>query len=252
MPEEKNLPQDKIADEYTKYLVASRQDIVQILRALSKQNEMVTAYFNRANDFFLTSIVGADAVSGMLIVDCGSDADTNRRVLAADKIIFVSHLDRIKIQFNTKSLMLISHQGRPAFRTPLPESLLKLQRREYYRLATPMREPPQCTIPNLAGVSSEASVVDISVGGVAISGLPQDMTIEKGLLLDQCRIVLPAEGSVVSTLEVCSLQQSTLRSGEQVLRAGCRFVDVPAQHQAKIQRYIIRIDRERRALVRGR
>lgn len=251
MPEKNNLPHDNIADEYTKYLVSTRQEIVQILRAISKHNEMVTAYFNHGKEFFLTSIVGADAATGMLIVDCGSDADTNRRVLAADKIVFVTNLDRIKIQFNTKALVQINYQGQPAFRTPLPESLLKLQRREFYRLVTPMRESPKCIIPDLAGAKAEASVVDISVGGVGISGLPQDLAFEKGQLLSQCRIVLPVEGTVVSTLELRSLQQSTLRSGELVLRVGCHFVDMPAQHQAMIQRYIIRIDRERRALVRG-
>ena len=55
----------------------------------------------------------------------------------------------------------------------------------------------------------------------------------------------------MSSLEVRNQQQSALRSGEQVLRAGCYFVGIPAAHQAMIQRYIIRIDRERRALVRG-
>jgi len=251
MPEQKNIIQDNISEEYAKYLVSSRQEIAQILRALSRQNEMVTAYFNHGNEFFLTSIVEADATSGYLIVDCGAEEAANRRALAADKIVFVTNLDRIKIQFNTKALTQIKHQGRPAFRTALPTSLLKLQRREYYRLATPMRESPKCTIPDLAGAKHEVTVVDISVGGAGISGLPQEAPLEKGQLLAQCRIVLPEEGTVVSTLEVRSLQQSTLRSGESVLRAGCHFVDIPAAHQAMIQRYIIRIDRERRALVRG-
>ena len=74
---------------------------------------------------------------------------------------------------------------------------------------------------------------------------------EKGQQLALCRIALPEEGTVVSTLEVRNLHQSTLRSGELVLRAGCHFVGIPAAHQAMIQRYIIRIDRERRAWERG-
>ncbi|MBI5751639.1 MAG: flagellar brake protein [Hydrogenophilales bacterium] len=251
MPEQTNIIHDHISDEYAKYLVSSRQEIAQILRALSRQNEMVTAYFNRGNEFFLTSIVEVDSASGKLIVDCGSEEETNRRVLAAEKIVFVTNLDRIKIQFNTKALAQINHQGRPAFRTPLPASVLKLQRREYYRLVTPLRAPLHCIIPDLAGARHEVTVADISVGGAGISGLPQEAPLEKGQRLVQCRIVLPDEGTAVSTLEVRSLQQSTLRSGELVLRAGCLFVDIPAAHQAMIQRYIIRIDRERRALVRG-
>lgn len=251
MPEQKNLFSDHISDEYAKYMVSSRQEIAQILRALSRQNEMVTAYFNQGSAFFLSSIVAVDAASGNLIVDCGSEAETNRRALGADKLVFVTNLDRIKIQFSTAALTQINHQGRPAFRAPLPTSLFKLQRREYYRLVTPMRTPLHCIIPDLGGAREEVTVADISVGGVGISGLPQEAPLEKGQQLAQCRIVLPEEGTVVSTLEVRSLQQLTLRSGEVVLRAGCHFVDIPAAHQAMIQRYIIRIDRERRALLRG-
>jgi len=251
MPEQKNVFTDNITDEHAKYLVSSRQEIVQILRALSRQNEMVTAYFNQGNAFFLTSVIDADSTTGELIIDCGSEADTNRRALAADKIVFVTNLDRIKIQFSTTALTQISHQARPAFRVILPTSLLKLQRREYYRLIAPMRAAIHCIIPDLGGAKHEVSVVDISVGGVGLSGLPPEVALEKGQLLSECRILLPEEGTIVSSLEVRNQQQSTLRSGELVLRAGCFFVDIPAAHQAMIQRYIIRIDRERRALVRG-
>lgn len=251
MPEQKKPFHDNISDEYAKYLVSSRQEIAQILRALSRQNEMVTAYFKQGNEFFLTSIIAVDPTSGHLIVDCGSEAETNHRALTADKIVFVTNLDRIKIQFSTSALTQITHEARPAFRTPLPTSLLKLQRREYYRLVTPMRTPLHCIIPDLDGAKFEVTVADISVGGVGISGLPPERSLEKGQKLSHCRIALPEEGTVVATLEVRNLQQSTLRSGELVLRAGCYFIDIPAAHQAMIQRYIIRIDRERRALVRG-
>lgn len=251
MPEQINVFSDNISEEYTKYLVSSRQEIAQILRALSRQNEMVTAYFKQGSEFFLTSIVEVDSASGGLIVDCGQEAEANRRALAADKFVFVTNLDRIKIQFSTTALAQINHQGRPAFRAPLPTSLLKLQRREYYRLVTPLRTPLHCIIPNLGGARHEVMVADISVGGVGISGLRPEALLENGQQLAHCRIALPEEGIVAATLEVRNLYQSTLRSGGQVLHAGCHFVDIPAAHQAMIQRYIIRIDRERRAFMRG-
>ena len=251
MAEQKNVFTDKISDEHAKYLVSSRQEIVQILRALSRQNEMVTAYFNLGSEFLLTSIIAADSASDYLVVDCGSETQTNQRALKADKIVFVTNLDRIKIQFSTMALTQIDYEGRPAFRVALPKSLLKLQRREYYRLIAPMRAAIHCIIPDLGGAQYEIPVVDISVGGVGLSGLPTEAPLENGQLLEQCRILLPEEGTVLSSLEVRNQQQITLRSGEPVLRAGFYFVRIPPAHQAMIQRYIIRIDRERRALVRG-
>jgi c-di-GMP-binding flagellar brake protein YcgR len=251
MSEQQNLFQDALSEEYARYLVNSRQEIAQILRALMRQNEIVTAYFNQGQEFFLTSVVSADLDSGRLLLDCGSDADVNRRAMDSNKFIFVSNQNRIKIQFSTSKLEQVDFKGRPAFRTQFPATLLKLQRREYYRLVAPIRVPLRCIVPDVAGVRVEAEVADISVGGVGISGFPPSITLVEGLMLPNCRIALPEEGTVVTALEIRNLQQVSRRTGPAAIRAGCVFVGLPAPHAAMIQRYIIRIDRERRALVRG-
>lgn len=251
MSEQQNLFQDTLSAEYAKYLVHSRQEIVQILRGLSQKNELVTAYFNQGKEFFLTSFIEIDA-QGNLILDCGTDADTNRRALAADKIIFVTSQNRIKIQFSTSALRAAQHAGRNAFATNVPSALLKLQRREYYRLIAPIRVPLHCAIPDLKGSPFEATVVDISVGGVGLGGFTPEMGLEIGQLLPACRVALPEQGTVISTLEVRNLQASNSRLGVPQVRLGAVFVDIPPPHQAMIQRYIIHVDRERSALVRGR
>lgn len=251
MAEQQNLFQDALSEEYAKYLVHSRQEIAQILRALMRQNEIVTAYFNQGQEFLLTSVLDADPDSGRLLLDSGPDPEANRRALASNRFIFVSNQNRIKIQFSTSKLEHIDFHGRPAFRTQFPANLLKLQRREYYRLIAPIRAPLRCIVPDVAGERVETDVADISVGGVAISGFPASIALAEGLLLPNCRIALPEEGTVQTALEIRNLQQTTRRSGQSVVRAGCVFMGIPAPHQAMIQRYIIRIDRERRALVRG-
>ena len=251
MAEQHNLFQDALSEEYANYLVHSRQEIAQILRAIQRQNEVVTGYFNQGQSFFLSAVLDADPDTGYLILDCGSDAETNRRALASNKIVFVTNQNRIKIQFSTASLEQVEFEGRPAFRTRLPAALLKLQRREYYRLVAPIRTPLHCIIPNLNGERIEVEVADISVGGVALNGFPTTVTLTEGLILADCRIALPEEGTVVTTMDVRNMQEFSRRSGQVVLRVGCVYVGVPAPHQAMIQRYIIRVDRERRALVRG-
>lgn len=251
MPEQQNLFQDTLSEEYSKYLIHSRQEVAQILRTIQRQNEIVTAYFNQGREFFLSAVLDANPDSGRLVLDCGPDEEANRRALASSKFIFVTNQNRIKIQFSTSKLEQTEFNDRPAFRTKFPASLLKLQRREYYRLVAPIRAPLHCIMPDVAGVRVEAEVADISVGGVGISGFPSTITLAEGLLMPNCRIALPEEGTVVTALEIRNLQKSTRRSGQSIIRAGCVFVGIPAPHEAMIQRYIIRIDRERRALVRG-
>lgn len=252
MPPTNNNPgMDQEDPVYSQYMMHTRAEIGQVLRAISRQTEMVTAYFNHGQEFFLTAIADVDPNQGRLIVDCGADEAVNARALAAGKILFVTSQDRVKVQFSVSRLERIQHQGKPAFRAPFPAELLKLQRREYYRLAMPMGSPVVCVIPEAGNGRLEVTVADISVGGVGLSGFPMVMALEIGQQFANCRIALAEEGTIASALEVRNIQELTLRNGTQVKRAGCQFIDLPPVHQAMIQRYIIRVDRERRALVRG-
>lgn len=236
--------------EYAQYLLHSPQEIVQTLRGVMKSTELVTAYFDHGEQFFLTSVVAVQPADHTLFMDWGVNEASNQRALQAARLVFVTSQDRVKVQFSTGPLRQVDLNGRPAFRTQLPTALLKLQRREYYRLAAPMRAPLTCVIP--AGEARiEASVTDISIGGVGLSGFPAEHALEPGKQYAGCRIALPEEGTILTALEVCSVQDVTLRSGTVVKRAGCRFVGLPASQQAMVQRYITRIERERVALVKG-
>lgn len=236
--------------EYAQYLLHSQQEIAQVLRGVMKSTELVTAYFDHGEHFFLTSIAAVRPADKALFIDFGVDATTNQRALQASRLVFVTNQDRVKVQFSTGPLRQVDLDGRPAFRAELPTSLLKLQRREYYRLATPMRAPLACVIPAGEG-RIEAQVTDISIGGVGLGGFPPEHMLEPGNQYAGCRIALPEEGTILTALEICAVQDLALRSGTVVKRAGCRFIGLPASQQAMVQRYITRIERERVALVKG-
>jgi c-di-GMP-binding flagellar brake protein YcgR len=58
---------------------------------------------------------------------------------------------------------------------------------------------------------------------------------------------LPEIGEIVTDVQVRSIVDVTLRSGQPSRRWGCQFVNLPANMQVLLQRYIIRLERERRA-----
>lgn len=241
---------DADQSEYARYLLRSPQEIAQVLRGVAKSRELVTVYFDHGQRFFLTSILAVDPPNDALFLDWGADEEINRRVQSAQHLVCVTSHERVKVQFALGPLAAASFDGRPAWRARLPKVLLKLQRREYYRLVIPVRSPLTCLVP-WGDETEEADVMDISIGGVGLGKLPPAMGLEVGRQLPGCRITLPGEGSLLATLEVRSLQDVSLKSGGLIKRAGCRFLDLPASQQAMIQRYIIRIDRERLALAKG-
>lgn len=251
--EAQNLPADEAEelDDSTRYALSSKAEIAYVLRAVMRKRELVTAHFNHGRDFILTSILEVDPDEETIFFDHGANAALNRRILDASRIIFVTRQDRVKVQFVAEGIEDSEYGGRPAFVIDFPESVLKLQRRDYFRLDTPITNPIKCTIPRPNGTRVEVTVVDISVGGIGAIHFPPDLEPTPGLVLPDCRIVLPDVGVLMCTLEVRNVYPVTLKTGAQTMRCGCCFVDCPASTQAMIQRYITKLERERRAKLAG-
>ncbi len=237
------------APEVSNYMIHSRMEIVYILRAIQHKNELVTAYFNQGADFILTSIIDVDSDNGTVVFDYGANELLNKRIMASEKIILVTTQDKVKVQFVIGRMQEIVHLGRPAFRSALPDALLKLQRREYYRLATPLINPIKCSIPQPGNTKIEVPIADISLGGIAITHYQEYMQLEIGARFNACRILLPDIGTVATDMEIRNEQEITMKNGAKNHRAGCMFVDLHSSQQAMIQRYIIKLDRERRSIL---
>ncbi len=243
-----NTPQkslDGTLGDYSKYLIHSRTEIIFVLRAVMQKTELVTAYFNHGKDFFLTSILEVEP--DHLIIDFGANDALNRKILESDRIVFLTTQDRVRVQFTAPRVEKVVYNNRDAFRLPLPDAVLKLQRREYYRISTPITVPLKCEIPLPQGGKIDVSIVDISVGGIGIVGYPPELVTEVGTAYPGCKIDLPDVGSIVATIQIRNVLDVTLKSGQVSKRAGCQFMDLPANMQVLLQRYIIKLERERRA-----
>jgi flagellar brake protein len=149
----------------------------------------------------------------------------------------------------------VSYQGRPAFRAAFPDSLLRLQRREFYRLTVPIARPLRCILPYQKADGSraqlEVKVVDISGGGLAVVAPPEGIGFEADAEFPNCRLELPEVGIIVATVKVCSMFEITLRNGSTIKRAGCQFKTLPGPMLTLVQRYIIKVERERKARESG-
>lgn len=240
--------------DHTQYLLRTKNEILFVLRGLLASTDHITIYFNEGQDFLLSAVIEVD--DDGLVLDYGGNLAANARALAADRLFCVTTHDKIRIQFVLRGLHQIDYQGRPAFRAALPDSVLRLQRREYYRLTTPIAHPIKCQIPVMkeGGLSTtvmEANVVDISGGGVAMMVPPVGLIFSSGDIFENCRIELPDVGVVITTLEIRNVFDVTLRTGNQVARAGCQFTNLPGPMLTLIQRYIIKVERERKARESG-
>lgn len=239
--------------ESNKYILNSKLEILFILRELMRRKALFTAYFNEGSDYLLTSLLAVE--DDALLLDYGANEEMNTKMLASSKVVLIANHDKVKVQFSRPGVQLVKFEGHPAFRTTIPESVMRLQRREYYRLTTPTSRPVKCYIPihGERGTQREleAMVLDISNGGIAVIAPPEGLILKVGGVLEDCRVVIPDMGTVFTTIQVKNLFDITMKNGTHVRRAGCQFSHLDGPAMNLIQRYIIRIERDRRAREAG-
>jgi len=226
------------AENTEQFLVENRIAIVQKLKQLAKNNCMVTATFNGGSQTMNTAIIEVIRDMDLIALDYGPNEATNQLMLQAERIIFTSELEGVDAQFTANSITKAKYQGQPVFAIPIPDSMLWIQRREYYRVRVPLGVPAHVEIENESGTSDKYTVLDISAGGLAIHDEHYRLNLDSGILLDKCKLVLPEHGSGDITLEVKNRFPVNRSKREAGQRLGCAFVNLNMSFGANIQRYI--------------
>ncbi|MBY0574399.1 MAG: flagellar brake protein [Undibacterium sp.] len=236
------------------FQVESRREILSILRGFKDKAQFISMMINGGNDIFITSIVAIDDANNSVIIDSVPSQEAIQRLVEASSVFFDGLLDRISIQFSSSRLQRTSFEGRPAFSMPVPSNLIRLQRRENYRINTPVSTPIRCQIPFEVEDKQEIrkfSLLDISCGGVALLDDNRIIDITTGAFYDNCQMDLPTVGLLEAKLEIRNWQDLTLLNGRTTRRVGCAFANLSSRTLATVQRYIMKLERERNAKITG-
>lgn len=223
-------------------------EIIRVLRSLMQQRAIVTAYFNEGQNSLITAIIDVHPEAGIFLLDYSANETLNQSILTARKVYYATSLGSVKVQFVADNIESTIHQGLPAFSGPLPLQISRIQRRDYHRLSTPTSSPITCAIKLSSGKISRIELADIALSGL---GLLFDHAETEGLRIGMyfsgCSITLPDVGTIEVTLSICNQTPTMTKSGAHKIRLGCKFVDLSLSMEAKIQRYMTQLERERLA-----
>ncbi|MFZ6753137.1 flagellar brake protein [Undibacterium sp. Dicai25W] len=236
------------------YQVDSRREIISLLKGLRDSNQLISMLIHSGSEVFITSILDIDEENNLMIVDSAPGKLANQRIVEAPRVSFEGLLDKIGIQFSSANLELIDFENRPALQFAIPPNLIRLQRREYYRINTPLSTPIKVSMPvDIDGKIEiiKFSLVDISCGGVAILDEKKVLDCSAGKTFEHCKLDLPTVGLVDITLQIRNHQELVLLNGKSNRRIGCQFINLSNSVLSNIQRYIMKLERERNAKMTG-
>ena len=132
---------------------------------------------------------------------------------------------------------------------------MRLQRREFFRLATPIVNPVSCLIPICDEANPDAhraielTLVDVSLGG--IGGVAENLLDELlviGASFNKCKINFPEVGETSLTLQVRNITQINIKDGVIKHRIGFQFIAPSRGNEGLINRYTYNLERQAMAL----
>jgi c-di-GMP-binding flagellar brake protein YcgR len=229
-----------------RYLLKGTIEVLSVLNNLIRRRENVTVYFDQGRDFILTTLLEARA--SRLVFDLGSDERTNQRLQQSMTCRFVSLLDGIRIQFSASTPVRFSWDGMDAFCVQAPDEIMRLQRRETFRLTLPVGKPVNAHVllPMVESVA-EYPIHDLSVGGLAFTTIsePSCSVGDEAML----SFNLSKNVCIQSEVVIRHITPFTTSSDLKKYRVGVSFTDLRPMFAKTIQVYLAETEAKRRLLL---
>ncbi|MFM0010434.1 flagellar brake protein [Paraburkholderia sediminicola] len=217
------------------------------LRKLMAGQDFVTVEFNGRQ--IVTQVLDVDSRNARFIFDAGSTEQDNYALPSARQLIFRSLPGGIRTEFTTLNADPIMFEGRPAFEASFPSLLYYVQRREFFRVQTPVLDPYIASGPYVDGGSFRLELQDLSLGGVALKTADAHFgSLESGTVLRDVTLQLGSFGTLALDLEIVAPRQLTTPKGDLRFVIGCKFVKTPGPAERVLQRVVTQLETKRQRL----
>ena len=240
----------KSQNNLDKYLIRHKKQILHSLKLLAKNKCLITAKFHTGKYSFVTVVIDILLEQNLVILDYATNETINKKILTAPRVIFAAVYNGIRVQFSSEQISKAKFKGNAVFAIPIPDSLLWMEQREFYRIKIPLSERVYCSIPLGDDNSVQLYVSDMSITGLALidpkgaSALPEDADA----VLTGCTLLLPEHSAEIDLIIKNRTAQPTKDNLPANQRIGCAFVNPTQAFQSKILQFMQYIERQKKQL----
>ena len=226
------------------YMLHSRGEIIQKLRQLGKKNSLISLHFGEQS--MLSTVVDILTDKSLLVLDYGGNEEMNQKLLKHNKATIKTDYDGITAQFSIKDIRKARLQGKASFACPLPESVLWVQRREFYRVRIPLSEVVTCELIHGDNNRTEYPVLDISTGGIALFDANNELELEPGNIFHNCKLTMGEHGTAIINLEIRNHILKNPSDPSEGTRCGCAFLNLTGDFESDVQKFINTVDMQQK------
>jgi c-di-GMP-binding flagellar brake protein YcgR len=230
------------------FIIRSPEKVLSKLSILLKNKCLLTAYYGDNDDSFITTILDIDIKKNRLIFYHSPKQDAFEQLLNSPIITFKTEYLGIKIAFDAIRMAKTQHQGVSVFVIPIPESLLWIEARDFYRVKSPISKSSYCQLILKDQELIKLKLHDISLVGFSVLNASSEIS---ALLIpdthfEQCKLILADTGEDAISFEIRSKYTINPENSNRIEKIGCKFTRITPAFENTIQRYMQQIERENR------
>ena len=226
----------------------SATEIAKILQAICDEKLALTAYLDRGEVLFASTLRAVDLDLDRLVVDYSQWKPANTALMQGGPVQF--HCDRKKrhIQFHAGAPRQIMFEGVARLQFAMPQLVLDLQQRSHRRLSVESGPSLWCVINREGADPIVANVSDISKGGLGAFIHEPGVFLKPGMIFENCQITSSSLKNPIN-VSVEVRYWKTVREGDGTLnkRVGCRFVAASKNLQELIDLFEVEVKEDDRS-----
>ncbi|MDP1665436.1 MAG: flagellar brake protein [Methylobacter sp.] len=232
--------------DISSFSVQNPKQIINHLSLLVKNKCLLSARFGTNNESYITTLLSVNEGDNSVILDYGPKEDLNQRILNAGRVSFDTDYNGIKVSFTGAALKKITHKRDAAFSMPIPKSLYWMQRREYYRVKSPLSKSSYCQLIIEGREPVNLKLYDISLTGFAMLNVSKEVSelLIPGTSISQGKLILSDVGEGMISFEICAKYIINPEKLQKIQKIGCKFIKLARPVEEIVQRYMHQIQRE--------
>jgi c-di-GMP-binding flagellar brake protein YcgR len=121
-----------------------------------------------------------------------------------------------------------------------------MQRREYYRVKSPLSKPSYCQLVVENREPVNLAIYDISLSGFSMLNVSKELSdlMIPGKLFEQCKLILIETDECLVSFEIANKLILNPDKLQKIQKIGCKFVKTTRSAEDVIQRYMQQIQRK--------
>ncbi len=176
-----------------------------------------------------------------LVLEAPQDLPQRDLFLQAQNVLAQTELNKISIEFRLEKMSLAGSGNSLAFRAHLPDKILRLQRRETFRVDMQNANDAFCQFV-YREKKCNFPLKNLSIGGMALMGNVAPDFLSAGEKIEKAQLFLPQTLPLNVDFVIKKIHENKVDMPHKTI-LGCAFLKMSGQTEAQISRCITQIER---------